>query len=173
MADQASMRGNGPAAATGRMGATTQAPWGDGNGTPGPGDVVTNVAEFGENLLSLAELQARLAAIELKQNLEGVKVGGAVIVAGAALALAALPIALAGIAELLVSQAGMSRGLALIVVAVAALVIAGTGIAIAVARLRGANLGYPLSREEFARNVNWVRTVLLHSGRSARGRRAR
>ena len=55
----------------------------------GPADVVTNVAEFGENLLTLAELQARLAAIELKQNIEGVKVGGAIIVAGAVLAMAA------------------------------------------------------------------------------------
>ncbi len=89
------------------------------------------------------------------------------------LAVAALPIALAGIAELLVSLLGMNRGFALIAVAVAAFVIAGICAAIAVARLRGADLGFPLSKEEFARNLNWVRTVLLHSGRSARARRSR
>jgi hypothetical protein len=135
--------------------------------------VITNVAEFGENLLTLAELQARLAAIELKQNLQTVQVGGAVILAGAVLAMAALPVALAGIAELLVSMLGLNRGLALIAVAAATLVIAATSVAIAIARLRRSELGFPLTREESARNLNWVRTVLLHSGRSARARRAR
>jgi hypothetical protein len=177
MADQASMKVNGPASASLHTDASPSAPGGrllaNGNGGAGPADVVTNVAEFAENLLTLAELQAKLAAIELKQNLAAVKFGGAVIVGAAVLAVAALPIALAGIAELLVSLLGMNRGFALLAVAVATLGIAGTGMAIAMARLRGSDLGFPLSREEFARNLNWVRTVLLYSGRSARAQRSR
>src|SRR5262245_16222418 len=99
MADQASIRVNGPASATGRMGVAPPgagSSGGNDNGGAGPGDMVTSVAEFGENLLSLGELQARLAAIELKQNVEAVKLGGAVIVSGAVLAMVGLPIALAG-----------------------------------------------------------------------------
>jgi hypothetical protein len=65
----------------------------------------------------------------------------------------------------------MSRGVALLAVAAATLAIAGTAIAIAAARLRGSDMGFPLTREEFARNLNWVRTVVLYSGRSARSRR--
>ena len=174
MADQASVTVNGPATARGD--ASASAPGGgrlNGNGGGGPGDVVTNVAEFSENLLTLAELQAKLTAIELKQNIAAVKVGGAVMVGGAVLAVAALPIALAGIAELLVSSLGMNRGVALLVVAVATLAIAGTSMMIALGRLRGSDLGFPLAREEFARNLNWVRTVLLYSGRSSRSRRSR
>ena len=171
------MRTDRSAVAPGRPGAArpaTDSSRAGGNGTDaGPGDVVTNIAEFGENLLTLAELQARMAAIELKQNVDAVKVGGAVMVAGAVMAIAALPIALAGIAELLVSELGMRRGFALIAVAVAAFAVAGTCVAIAAGRLRSADLGFNLSREEFARNLNWVRTVLLHSGRAAKGRRAR
>ena len=169
MADQASMRFNGPGAAPGRLGAAppTTGSSAGGNGAS-PGDVATNVAEFVENLLSLTELQARLASIELKQNLRAVRWRGIVLMTGSVLALAALPIALAGIAELLVSQVGMNRGLALILVAVVAFATAGTSIAIAVARLRGADMGFPLSQEEFNRNLNWVRTVLLYSGRSVR-----
>jgi Putative Actinobacterial Holin-X, holin superfamily III len=170
MADQASMRFNGAGAAPGRMGVTRPAAGDTGGDGASPGDVVTNVAEFGEDLLSLAELQASLAAIELKQNLGAVKWGGIVLVTGGVLALAALPIALAGIAELLVSLRGMNRGFALIAVAAVAFAIAGTCIAIAVARLRSSEMGFPLSREEFTRNLNWVRTVLLYSGRSARRR---
>jgi hypothetical protein len=90
---------------------------------------------------------------------------------GAVVGVAGLPIALAGIAELLVTTLGVNRGLALLSVAVASFAIAGICVAIAVARLHASDMGFPLSKEEFARNVNWVRTVLLHSGRSARVRR--
>lgn len=168
MADQTSMRFNGPGAAAGRMGAAPSTAGGANGSGAGPGDVVGGLAEFGNDLLSLGELQARLAAIELKHNVAAAKLGSAVMMTGAVLALAALPIALAGIAELLVSFLGMNRGLALIAVAVASFAIAGTCIAIALGRLRGSDLGFPLTREEFARNLNWVRTVLLYSGRAGR-----
>ncbi len=172
MADQASMTVNGPSSVTGRMGTVRPASGtAAGGGTAGPGDMVSNVAEAGEDLLTLAELQARLAAIELKQNIQAVRLSGAVLLAGAMLALAGLPVLLAGVAELLVSYLEMGRGWALIAVAAAALVLAATCVAIAAARLRGADIGFPITREEFARNLNWVRTVLLYSGRSARGRR--
>jgi Putative Actinobacterial Holin-X, holin superfamily III len=174
MADQASMRGDGPGTATGRMDAvrpTTGGPAADGNGNSGsPGALVGNLAGFGEDLLNLAELQSRLGAIELRQNLQAARIGSTVIACGAVLALAAIPVVLAGIAELLVSYAGMNRGIALIAVAVATMAIAGTCIAIAVGRLRASGMGFPLTREEFIRNINWIRTVLVHSGRSPRAR---
>lgn len=168
MADQASMRFNSPGAATGRMGTAPSAgPDSKANGHGnGQGNVVGGLAEFGDDLLSLAELQARLAAMELRQNVAAARFGGAIIAIAAALALAALPVALAGVAELLVSFAGMNRGVALLAVAAVALAIAGVGVAIAAARLRGSDLGFPLSREEFSRNLNWIRTVILYSGRS-------
>jgi Putative Actinobacterial Holin-X, holin superfamily III len=177
MADQASMRINGPASDAGRTGLAP--PTGDraasgahGSGA-GPVDVVTNIAEFGDNLLTLTELQARLAALELKQNVAAVKIGTAFVVAGAVLAITSVPIALFGLAELLVSELGMRRGFALLAVAASAFAVAGTCITIAVARLRGSDVGFPLTAEEFARNLNWVRTVLVHSGRSSSKRGAR
>jgi hypothetical protein len=135
-----------------------------------PGDVVSNLAEFGENLLSLGELQTRLAALELKQNLEASKAGGAMLLAGSLLAFSSVPIVLAGLAELLVSELGMKQGYALLSVAFVSLVMAGVLLAIAGSWLRRKGVGFPLSREELARNLNWVRTVLLHSGRSTRRR---
>jgi uncharacterized membrane protein YqjE len=171
MADQATVRTNGPSAV--RPGAVPAAagaaPAGSRNGAC-PADVVSNVTEFGENLLTLGELQARLAVIELNQNVEAAKVGVLVALAGAALALASLPVVLAGVAELLVSELGMKRGYALLSVAVVALAIAGPCIAIAGSHLRRTAVGFPLTREEFTRNLNWVRTVLLYSGRSSRRR---
>ena len=162
------MRFKSPGAATDRMGAAPSAgpdSKTNGNGSS-RGDVVGGLAEFGDDLLSLAELQARLAAMELRQNVAAARFGGAIIGVAAVLALAALPVALAGVAELLVAFAGMNRGFALLAVAGVTIAIAGIGIAIAAARLRGSDLGFPLSREEFSRNLNWIRTVILYSGRS-------
>jgi hypothetical protein len=171
MAHQATLKTDGPPVS--RLGAVPAAAGGPTAGdwnAAQPPDVVSSVAEFGENLLALAELQARLAAIELRQNVEAAKVGGSVVLAGAVLAVASLPLLLAGIAELLVSEVGMRRGYALLSVAVVALAIAGACITIAALRVRRGAVGFPLTREEFARNLNWVRTVLLHSGRSSRRR---
>ncbi len=168
MADQATVKTNGPAG--NRLGAVPTSA-GNGHGdSAGAGAMVNSVAEFGENLLSLAELQARLAALELKHNVQAVKVTGSVILAGVVLAIASLPVVLAGIAELLVSELGIRRGYALLGVAFVAIAIAGSCIAIAISLLRRSDLGFPLSAEEFTRNRNWVRTILLHSGRSARRR---
>ncbi len=114
MADQATMKTNGPATAS-APGARAPCRRPDGDASDaGAGDVVTNAAEFAEHLLTLAELQARLAAIELKQNVQAVKFGGAVMLVGAVIGVAGLPIALAGIAEVLVSTLGMNRGAALL-----------------------------------------------------------
>jgi len=129
------------------------------------GQLASNVTGFGENLLNMAELQARMSAIELRQNFEALKVVAAVGVTGAILALAALPIVLAGIAELLVTTLGFGRGWAFLTVAFASIGIGLLCIVSAGVWIAHKRLGFPLSTEEFTRNLNWVRTVLRLSGR--------
>jgi hypothetical protein len=171
MADQATLKTNRPAG--NRLGARPAgpgagpAPASNGN-TLGPIEMVTNAAEFGEHLLTLTELQGRLTVLELKQNIQEAKLTAPVILGGFVLGVASLPIVLAGIAELLVSELGMKRGYALLGVALVAIALAGSCIAVAAIRLRRAVVGFPLTAEEFTRNLNWVRTILLHSGRSSR-----
>jgi len=169
MVDQAPMtRTNGSNAAV-NLGGPGFAPGGRTAASPGPeagaGQVVSNVAGFGENLLTLAELQARMSAMELRQNLEAVKTVGAVFVTGTVMALAALPVVLAGIAELLVTEAGLRRGAAFLIVGLNTIGIATLCVAVAGVWLRRKRLGFPLSAEEFSRNLNWVRTVIRLSGR--------
>jgi Putative Actinobacterial Holin-X, holin superfamily III len=169
MADQATMTrfnapvANGPAAkpgsgAVGSSAATALDPSASG--------VMNSVAGFGESLLTLGELQARLTAVEIRQNLESVKNGGALFVTGSILAITSLPVVMVGVAELLVSELGMKRGYALLSAAATAIVIAGACIMVARAWLRKKPFGFPLASEEFARNMNWMRTILRHSGRS-------
>ncbi len=129
------------------------------------GEVVSNVAGFGENLLNLAELQARMAAVELRQNVSAMKAAGTVLAAAALLAVASFPVVLAGIAELLVSELAWRRGHALLTVGLATIGIAALVAVTAAVWLRRQQFGFPLSAEEFTRNLNWVHTVLRLSGR--------
>jgi hypothetical protein len=137
------------------------------NGTAesGANAVVSNVAGFGEDLLNLAELQTRLTAVEIRQNLDVVKTAGGLMATGFIVAVAGLPVVLVGIAELLVSEMGLKRGYALLAVAAVAILIAGSCIGSAAMWFRRKPIGFPLSGEELARNLNWVRTVLRQSGR--------
>ena len=168
MADQATMtRFTGPtpngAAAHGSSGAAR--PSGANVVDPSASGMMNSVAGFGENLLTLAELQTRLTAIEIRQNLDSVKNGGALFVAGSILAIASLPVVMVGLAELLVSELGMKRGYALLSAATTAIVIAIACMVVARSWLRKKPFGFPLASEEFARNMNWLRTILRHSGR--------
>src|SRR5262245_53633553 len=122
MADQATVkRSDSAAVRPGTLSNGTGESAGTGKNGAASGDLVGNVAEFGESLLTLGELQARLAALEFKQNIEAGKVGGAIGLTGAILALASLPLVLAGAGELLVSELGMRRGFAFLVVGVVTL----------------------------------------------------
>ena len=132
---------------------------------PGAAGVVTNVASFGENLLNLAELQARLTAAEVRRNFDSAKTAGALIIVGAVLAIAGLPVLLIGIAELLVTELGIKRGYALLTASIAAIVLGGALCMIASRWLSRQPLGLRVAGEEFNRNINWLRTILRQSGR--------
>jgi hypothetical protein len=113
----------------------------------------------------MAELQARMASIEMRQNLGALRIVAIVGLTGALLALAALPIVLAGIAELMVTGLALSRGWAFLAVGFGSLLIGSLVIVIAGLWMRHKRLGFPLSTEELTRNLNWIRTVLRLSGR--------
>jgi hypothetical protein len=171
MADQATLTAtNGPRrtlSSDGTRDARSPRPDSGSSGDQSPAAVISNVAGFGENLLTLTELQARLATIELRQNVGSVKNAGALLLSGLVVAVASLPVVLVGIAELLVSELAFKRGYALLIVAGTALVIAAVVAGIGGALLRRKPIGFPLTSEELSRNIQWIRTVLQHSGRPA------
>jgi hypothetical protein len=125
-----------------------------------------SIAGFGDNLLTLTQLQARLLAIETKQNFQLALVYGVPALCAAVLSVAGLVIALAGVAELLVVELELKRSQALLGVGIAAMLVGIGSIAVVAVVLRRGWRGFPLSREEFERNALWVRTVLRQSGRA-------
>jgi hypothetical protein len=134
--------------------------------------IVGNMTEFGGNLLTLAELQGRLALYDAQECAARAVMPVALAVGGAVLAAAGLPVLLIGAASLLAEATGWPEGLALLVCGLVALGLGGV-LAFLFGRRIGASFeSFRRSRDEFTRNLAWVKTVLLQSGRPApRGRR--
>jgi hypothetical protein len=127
--------------------------------------VMQGVAGFGESLITLAELQGRLAQIELQQNIQAARTAIVLALASGGAMFSGVIILLAGIAELLVSELGVRRGFALVSVAAITIAIGAGALAVAATRIRTKRAGFPLSYEELTRNLNWLRTVLRQTGR--------
>ena len=133
--------------------------------------VLGNLADFGSDAATLAELQAKLAVLDLKEAAGKAALPAGLVVMAGALALGSLPVLLLGIAELLVTYTGLGRGWAYLVTAVAVTILAAVLAVLGVPRLRTSFASFRRSSEEFTRNVAWIKTVLAQSGRYTPPRR--
>ncbi len=77
---------------------------------PSPGSMVGNIAEFGNDIATLVELQAKLAAYDAKECVSRAVWPIIFLAAGAAVALSSLPILLLGTADLLDRLSGWPDG---------------------------------------------------------------
>ena len=136
------------------------------NGHGSSKSVVGNIADFGNDVATLVELQAKLAATDLKEVKHRATVYIIVLICAVILCLGTIPIVLLGIADLLVMALQIRLGLALLLTAGVTLAICGAVIALMLPRLSLAVEPLRRSREELIRNISWVRTVLVHSGRA-------
>jgi len=153
MADQATVRGGRPDSADGTKR----------NGTP-EAQVVGGIAEFGNDIATLVELQAKLAGADLKESLEKALVPIVLIVIGACSILGAVPVVLFGVAELVAAALKIGTGWALLLTGAVALAIAATVVVVSVLRIPSCFSSLRRSREELTRNLAWIRTILVYSG---------
>lgn len=136
-----------------------------------PEGVVGGIAEFGNDISTLAELQIKLAWLDLKECLSQALIPLVMIVAGFLLLVGALPVALLGIAQIVASYFEISPGAAMLLTGVAVLLLAAVILLVAVMRIGPSFTIFRRSSEEFNRNLNWIRTVLMYSGRNVQRRR--
>jgi len=133
--------------------------------------VVGNLADFANDVSSLAELQFKLTAMDAKEATQRAMIPLVVAAAGAAMLLGCIPVAVAGAALLIGSALGISLAWSLLGTAVALMIAAGGAAAFALGRLVRSFEVFRRSQEELQRNISWIRTVVVHSGRSAPKRR--
>jgi len=135
-------------------------------GQAAPGSVVGNIAEFGNDVATLAELQAKLTMHDAKECLARATIPLIVIGLAVALALGSVPVVLIGLADLIARGTGLSPEAARLIVGIVALGLAGLAGFLALRGSLRSLESFRRSNEELARNLSWVRTVLVHSGRS-------
>jgi Putative Actinobacterial Holin-X, holin superfamily III len=127
--------------------------------------VIEGVSSFGTDLATLAMLQARLAAYDLRDSMKSAAPAIASLVAFATIAAASTVVGLAGLALWLATVLQMQAGLVMMVVALAGIVIAGVASALLARSLIASFSTFRRSREELERNIAWIKTTILHSGR--------
>lgn len=129
--------------------------------------IIGNLAELGSDVATLAELQAKLAAHDLQESTARAALPALMLGAGLGLLLGAIPVILIGCAELLADALSLEyRGLAYLIVAAVAVILAAGAAWFALSGLRSSFTSFARSREELARNLAWIKTVLAYSGRS-------
>lgn len=136
-----------------------------------PEGVVESIAEFANDVTTLADLQARLAIYDTKEAIGRATYPAIFVAAGASFALASLPLLLFGLSDLLASAANLHPGAARLIVAVVTLAIAGAVAYFAFKAATRSLEAYRRSQEELSRNIAWLRTVIVHSGRPGSRRR--
>lgn len=130
-----------------------------------PNGVIEGVGSFGADLASLGILQARLAAADLREALlrAAPTLGGLVMLG--LVAVAGMAVLLAGLALWLADVLAARPGLVMMVVALVALVLSGVIAALLARTLSSSFSTFRRSQEELDRNLAWIKTTLVHSGR--------
>lgn len=127
--------------------------------------VIEGVSSFGIDLATLAVLQMRLTACDVRESAQA----AVPIVAGLTvfwiIAGASATVGLAGLALWLATILNIQPGIVMMVVALIGLVISGVAGALLARSLSKCLAYFRRSQEELERNLAWVKTTLIHSGR--------
>ena len=131
------------------------------NGAASPTKTVARgMAELAHDVVTLGELQAQLAKAELDAWARSFILPVVLLASGLFITLGSVPVLLLSLAYVLVEQAGWPLSLSLLVAGVVGLAIAGAVAGIGLWRLRKHPALLVESRDQFNRNVNWIKQVL-------------
>ena len=123
-------------------------------------DVAGSVSGLTHDMVELGELQTQLLGLELKNSVRKTRTCLILAVIAACLLLASIPVALLALAELLVEQLDWTRSAAFGVATLAGLLLSAIFAGAAYAIVRRGLVSLPRSREEFGRNVAWIKSTL-------------
>ena len=130
--------------------------------------VVANFSELARDVVELAELQGKLAALDSATAWQRMRGGLVLVVIGACALLGCLPVVLAMGAAALVEFAGWTWTASFALAGGGGFVIAGVVLAVAYQRLRTMLEPFDRSREELASNLAWLKSRLEQPQAAAR-----
>ena len=127
--------------------------------------LMDDVSSFGNDVASLAALQSKLAAADMRESLHKAApaIGGLVILV--LLLVAGMTVLVAGLALWFAEAQQLRPAVALVVVGLGSLVVAALGAWLCARWLGSSFSTFRRSFEELERNVAWIKTTLTQSGR--------
>jgi hypothetical protein len=131
----------------------------------GNGGVIEGVGSFGTDLATLALLQLRLATCDLRESTRIAAPLVAGLVALATIGLASTVLGLLGLALWLAQAMDLQPGIVMMGMAVVGLLVSGIISALLIRSLPASLAPFRRSQEELDRNLAWIKTTLVHSGR--------
>jgi len=127
--------------------------------------VIEGVSSFGTDLATLGMLQAQLAACDLRDSMKQAIPSLVGLIAFGTIGVACTVVGLAGLALWLAEAFQARPGIVMIIVALAGLAVAGLASYLLIRALASSFTYFRRSQEELDRNLAWIKTTLVHSGR--------
>jgi hypothetical protein len=130
-----------------------------------PNGFLDGIGTFGADLVTLAVLQGRLAASELCEGLRAARLGLALLLFCVLISASGLVAIVLGVACWLAAVLDIQPGSAFILVGLASLICATLIGWLSIRSLTPRIPVFQRSVEELERNLAWIKTTLLYSGR--------
>jgi hypothetical protein len=130
-------------------------------------NVATSFAGLTHDVIELAELQAQLLALDVKSTSRKARTSLILVIVGVCLLLGTIPIALATVAQVLIQQFGWSPMAGFASASLLGALLSAGMLGAAWSRFRSGIVTMHRSREEFNRNIAWVKSSLRTSASSA------
>ena len=127
--------------------------------------VARNTGEFAEDVLTLAELQAKLLMLESREWIQSQLLFVAVGTAGVAIGAGLIPIVFLTVAAILVESAGLSNAQALFASTCLGMLVVGGLLGSAYAMSRKITTPFKRSSREWDTNFRWIRNMLRRQAR--------
>ena len=127
--------------------------------------MLNGIGDLGSNVVTLTTLQARLAVEDFRESAS--RAQPALIAAAflVPLGFASITVGLCGLAYWMATDLGIPLGRSLLLVAAGGILLSSSMAVLVIRRLRASLTSFRRSGEELERNIAWLRTVLMHSGR--------
>jgi uncharacterized membrane protein YqjE len=138
----------------------------NGSGEAPASQIVRNLGDCAHDVVVLAELQARLAALDLKESAQQTLAPAGLLAIGLGLLAGSFPVLLMTLAYLLINVAEWPEWAGFLLATVIGFLVGGALCAGAYWLFRSSVTGLERSRKELTDNLRWLKEVLSASGRS-------
>jgi hypothetical protein len=135
-------------------------------------NVATSFSGLAHDVIELSELQAQLFALDVKCTTQKTRTSLLLSVVGACVLLGSVPVLLFALGELITEQTGWPLSAGLAIAAVIGIAISAALLLAARNRLSSGLSSLQRSRDEFSRNVAWIKSSLRSQPARPETRRA-